>query len=440
MAGRTMKRILSISFSLVILSILFPLSAFAWTVSVGTWVCNPDASVVVPVEIDDAAGLAYAAVRINYDPQVLVCLRVERGGLDEAFDGDFLVKDDGAGTLSFARFRKSDGVASAGGGILARAVFAVRPGTARQYSDLAIANIRLGDDSGVRDLSLSGTIAPSGGMVRIFPENGSAARLEGAQTIAADTHLATLALSAGDAIQASAAGTPIVVSGATSATAEIAVLAPEGGWANGTYALLKTSTRGLSFVSAENGGAPLAVEESEEDGLRLYSLRVETDSTLEIVTEDGTSTLGTAATAYVQGLFAGEEGVTRVVVGGGEKNVLLARALGIRPAEIHAGATIEARFETPTIEILSYDRETSVIKVRVTPGTGNTLETELMTGVVRLRGGAIPGAFDDWTSISFSLDADSYLATATKGEFTLSDVQIDFGPTSFFRLAVSLAP
>jgi hypothetical protein len=58
----------------------------AWNVSAGTWVCNPEASVAVPIEIDDAAGLAYVAVRVNYDPQALVCLRIERGGLDEAFE------------------------------------------------------------------------------------------------------------------------------------------------------------------------------------------------------------------------------------------------------------------------------------------------------------------------------------------------------------------
>ena len=29
----------------------------AWNVSVGTWVCNPEASVAVPIEIDDAAEL-----------------------------------------------------------------------------------------------------------------------------------------------------------------------------------------------------------------------------------------------------------------------------------------------------------------------------------------------------------------------------------------------
>ena len=435
-----MKRILSIAFIPFILSILLPLTAAAWTVSVGTWVCNPDASVVVPVEIDDVAGLAYAAVRINYDPQVLVCLRVERGGLDEAFDGDFLVRTDESGTLAFARFRASEGVAPTGGGVLARAVFAVRTGTARQYSDLAIADIRLGDDTGVRDLALTGTIAPSGGMVRIFPENGSAARLEGAQTIAADTHLSTLALLEGDAIQASAAGTPIVVSGETTAAADIPVLAPEGGWTDGTYALLKTTTRGLSFVSAEDVGTPLAVDETEEDGLCLYSFSIDTGSSLEVIASLDGETLGTAATAYVRNLFSGEAGISRIVVSGGEKNVLLARALGIRPSEVHSGFTVEARFETPSIEIVDYDVSTGVIKVRVIPGTGNTITSDMMTGVVRLRGGATPASFDDWMPITFSLDAATYLSADTKGEFSLKNAQIDFGPTAFFRLAVSPSP
>ena len=174
-----MKRILTLLF--------LPLSSLAWTVSVGTWVCNPDASVAVPVAIDDAAGLAYMAVRVNYDPQVLVCLGIEKGDLAGSFDGDFLSSDDEAGSLSFARFRASDGVAGSGGGVLARLVFAVRPGTARPDSDLAVADVRLGDDTGVRDLALEAPVAPEGGMVRVFPENGAAARLEGAQTVVADT-------------------------------------------------------------------------------------------------------------------------------------------------------------------------------------------------------------------------------------------------------------
>jgi hypothetical protein len=427
-----MKRILPV------LLLALPMSAFGWTVSVGTWVCNPDASVAVPIEIDDATGLAYAAVRVNYDPQVLVCLRVEPGGLEEAFDGDFLVSDGESGTLAVARFRASEGVAGSGGGTLARAVFTVRPGTARQYSDLAIADIRLGDAGGVRDLALAGPIEPSGGMVRIFPENGAVARLEGAQTIAAKTRLAALRLAEGDAIQAATDGEPIVVDGATEAAGAIPVRAPEGGWRNAPYALLKTSTRGLSFVAADGAGETLEVEESEEDGLWLYSLRVETGEGPEVVSGEDDETLGTAAIAYVQGLFSGAEGVAHVTVFGGEKNVLLASALGIRPSTVTNGITVEATFAEPSIEITDYDMETGVVKVRVTPGAGNSIGNELAKGVVRLRGGATPGNLTDLSQTSFTLDTDAYLDSETMGEFSLrdKDAVLDFGTTTFFRIAI----
>lgn len=415
-------------------------TAHAWTVSVGTWVCNPDASVTVPVSIDDAEGLAYVGVRINYDPQVLVCLRVERGGLDGVLDGDFLAADDEAGMLSFARFRASESVAPSGGGVLARAVFAVRPGTARQYSDLAIADIRLGDDSGVRDLALAGTIAPEGGMVRIFPENGAAARLEGAQTIAADTHLASLALAAGDSIQASVAGTPVCVSGETSTEGQIPVLAPEGGWVKGTtYALLKTATKGLSFVAAGDSVQSLDVVETDEDGMSLYSLRIEGDEAPEITADTGES-LGTAATAYVRSLFGGEEAVSRIVVSGGEKNVLLASWLGIKPAEVRMEGVLEATFAAPTIEVIDYDAATGVIRVRVTPGPGNTIASELVKGVVRLCGGATPADLDNLLDAGCTVDVDGYLQPSTEGEFTLSNALLDFGPSAFFRIAIVATP
>lgn len=419
-----------------LLLLFLPLTCFAWTVSVDTWVCNPDASVSVPISIDDAAGLAYAAVRINYDPQVLVCLRVEKGGLDAAFDGDFLVSDAEEGTLSVARFRASEGVAPSGGGVLARAVFAVRPGTARQYSDLAIADIRLGDETGVRDMALAGSIVPSAGMVRIFPEDGSAARLEGAQTVAANTRLGALSLSAGDAIQASADGAPIVVSGETDAVSAIPVLPPEGGWTTGSYRLLQTATRGLAFVSAADGATPLDVEETEADGLRLYTLRGDTGNTIEVVSGDNDTPLCTAATSYVQRLFAEEETLSRVIVSGGEKNVLLASAFGISPTVDRTGDVLRATFTTPTIDILHYAPETGVIQVRITPGTGNTIEHDLVKGVVRLCGGATPDALSEQLQIEPTVDSTAYLQPETQGEFTLSNAKIDFGTTTFFRLAI----
>lgn len=419
-----------------LLLLFLPLTSFAWTVSVGTWVCNPDASVSVPISIDDAAGLAYAAVRINYDPQVLICLRVEKGGLDAAFDGDFLVSDAEEGTLSVARFRASEGVTPSGGGVLVRAVFAVRPGTARQYSDLAIADIRLGDETGVRDMALAGSIVPSAGMVRIFPENGSATRLEGPQTIAAGTCLGTLTLSDGDAIQASLSGSPIIVSGETAAPAPIPVRPPEGGWTTGSYPLLKTATRSLSFVSATDGTTPLSVEETEADGLRLYSLHVDTGNVPEVLAADNGEPLGTAATAYVRGLFAGEEGIVRIEVSGGEQNVLAASALGIKPAESRSGNVIQATFASPTIEIINYDAANGIMQVRVNPGEGNTIGTDLVKGVVRLCGGASPDELGCLLTIVPAVDSETYLQPETKGEFNLANAKLDFGRSAFFRLAI----
>ena len=413
----------------------------AWNVSVGTWVCNPEASVAVPIEIDDAAGLAYVAVRVNYDPQALVCLRIERGGLDEAFDGDFLAKDDESGSLSVARFRASDGVAGSGGGVLARAVFAVRPGTARQYSDLAVADVRVGDDTGVRDLAVDAPVTPEGGMVRIFGAGDSAARLERAQTVVADTRLASLSLAAGDAIQASAEGTPIVVSGETAAAAPIPVAEPEGGWADGTYRLLATKTAGLSFVAATNGTEALEVEETvEEGGVHVYSLAVSVGG-VEIVSAEEGEELGKAATSYVASFFAGSSKATkRVVVSGGEGNVLLARGLGISPAIAQTSETEStADFRAPTLAITDFDPATGVVKARVTPGEGNAIERELVTGVVRLRGGTAPGgATNDLAGAVLSVNADGYLAPATRGEFRV-DAELDLGPASFFRIAVDAA-
>ena len=127
-------------------------------------------------------------------------------------------------------------------------------------------------------------------------------------------------------------------------------------------------------------------------------------------------------------------------VSGGEKNILLAGAFGIRPSETRTGNIIEATFEPPTIDILDYDLETGVIHVRVTPGTGNTIATGLVKGVVRLCGGESPDDLCTQLEIPFTVDAATYLQSATKGEFTLSNALLDFGPTTFFRLAIVATP
>jgi hypothetical protein len=185
-----------------------------------------------------------------------------------------------------------------------------------------------------------------------------------------------------------------------------------------------------------DGTSTLTVEETEVDGLHLYSLHIDTGNAPEDLASDNGEPLGTAATAYVRGLFAGEEGVARIEVSGGEQNVLAASALGIKPAESRSGNVIEATFTAPTIEIINYDASSGVIQVRVIPGEGNTIATDLVKGVVRLCGGASPDEFGDILSIVPSVDSEAYLRSETKGEFNLTNANIDFGTSAFFRLSI----
>ena len=77
------------------ISILFlalgAIVAHGAAVSVGTFVCNPGAAVRVPVALDSARGLVGVAITLAYDPQIVVCSRVEPGTLERVFNDDFTV-------------------------------------------------------------------------------------------------------------------------------------------------------------------------------------------------------------------------------------------------------------------------------------------------------------------------------------------------------------
>ncbi|MBR6021174.1 MAG: hypothetical protein IK066_02005 [Kiritimatiellae bacterium] len=92
-----------------------------------------------------------------------------------------------------------------------------------------------------------------------------------------------------------------------------------------------------------------------------------------------------------------------------------------------------------TLEITDYDLDTGVVKVRVTPGEGNTIGTDLLKGVVRMSGGASPSAFADLSEMAFTVDSEDYLASDLPGEFKIHAV-IDFGTTTFFRIAIAANP
>ena len=80
----------------------------AYTVSVGTYVCNPDATISVPIMLDTVEGLANIGVQINYDSQVLICSKIEQGSLAEVFNDDFISSDDSAGSISIVSFAEKN--------------------------------------------------------------------------------------------------------------------------------------------------------------------------------------------------------------------------------------------------------------------------------------------------------------------------------------------
>ena len=139
---------MSNSFRIVLTALALAFSAsgaLAYEVSVGTFVANPGRSVTVPVAIDNARGLAYAGVRLMYDPQVLVLVKVSEGTLGKVFTSDFVSAGDlSEGWVSASIFARET-VATSLAGTIANVTFLVREGTEGLYSDITVAKVDLGE-------------------------------------------------------------------------------------------------------------------------------------------------------------------------------------------------------------------------------------------------------------------------------------------------------
>ena len=415
--------------STILLAAFAVLVSGAATVPVGTYVCNPGALVRVPVSLDHARGLSGIAVTLAYDPQVVVCSRVEPGSLSGVFGDDFLVADDGSGTVSASLFRLGGDLTEDAAGTIATFVFLVRQGTAGQFSDVTVTKVELLEESGVRDATLSNPVSTKNGMIRVMAADAAAARLEEAQTVVADARLGSVALSDGDAIQASDAGTPILVSGGVSSGAPIPVTAPDRGWATAVYTLLKTETAGLTFVSATNGADRLDVMEERENGVSTYTLVVGAVDGIEVLSLD--DDLDAALQAYVRECANGLDGIDTVWVSGGSNAVSIARAFGIRPRFFASGNNAEAEFAMPSVRCTAIDVARGTVSAVVEPAPGNTIAGNgNIRGIVELLGtpdlSTLPSKVEGAT-----IDFSPYFVPESKGEFKAA---ASFGDNRFFRI------
>ena len=352
---------------MALLSLALMPAAMAYEMSVGTFVANPGMQITVPVALDSAAGLSYAGATLTYDPQVLVVTKAEAGTLKSVMSEDFVAVDTN-GTLSISIFGSTAANVVSGSGTIANVTFAVRDGTAGLYSDIALTDVQLGEKSGVIDVTAGNPLRTVNGMVRVMGTGAAVTRLEGTQSICAETSLASLALKSGDAIFADAAqSNPIRVAGAvTSEAASIPVKAPVYGWSSGTYALLSTTTAGLVFALE---GIEAAYSSTNVNGITTYYATVAVAGEVPIVCD--AETLDAAAKTQIRN-YAGqaiakldlsspanalirekfESGTSIKVKGPGDTSISLISDMGLAPAfAVDETGTLNMTYSKPTLAI-----------------------------------------------------------------------------------------
>lgn len=411
-------------------------TCFGYQVSVGTYVSNAGKTVSVPVSLDSTAGLAYAGATITYDPQVLVVTKVEVGTLKSVMAEDF-VSFSTNGSVTVTAYGSMATNVVAGSGTIATVTFAVRAGTEGRYSDITVSDVDLGECTGVKDVTIGNPLMTRSGMVRVVATGADVTRLESAQVVCADTRLGNLALSAGDALQASDLQTPVIVSGEVSAVSgsEITILAPVNGWAGGRYALLKTATAGLALKLADCP-YPWTVTSEAENGVTTYYADVVKDETFEIESVDG-ETLSSGTKNQIRALLAGKlpANVTKLSVSGPTGLVPIIADMGIAPLVTVNGTEASAVYRTPMIKITSFDPSTGAVGIKVVPGEGNTIVSEIATGYLHVYG--TDNLAEKMRYISkVGFDLTPYLKEETKGEATLT---VTLGTHTFLKVKVEAA-
>ena len=263
--------------------------------------------------------------------------------------------------------------------------------------------------------------------------DATVARLEQAETICADTVMASLELADGDAIQASDFHTPIMVAGAVRAeTGVIPVECPPNGWAGGTYALIRTTTDGLN-LRLMDCAATWQVSSEQTDGVFTYYATVDAEDTMDVL-DGGGEKLAAGTQNQIRKLVFGlvPARVSKLTVFGPAGMIPLIADMGIAPEVVVRGSEAEARYRTPTIRIVRFEPETRLLRIKVEPGEGNMIVSELATGYVHVYGTSDLSKGMKYIS-KVGFDLTPYLKAETKGE---ADLTIDFGAHSFFKVKV----
>lgn len=407
----------------LILSILFSFIVLARTVAVDTYVCNPGQVVSVDLTVDDLSDVGAATFSINYDSTIVACLGVDAG---EAINGAKMTyADTGAGqiVLVVPEFTAVKGVA-------ARLRLFAREGTQGQFSDVTVASADFGAKDGVTDLATVNPIQVKNGMIRVVDSLASVSRLEAAFTVWPKTKVRELTLDQGDCIQASDDGEVIQVSQSVSTPGVIPVRAPLYGWQTGRYVLMATPTRNLQFSLGDDVDAVISSETI--NGMTSYYADVTVEGSLEIVPEAGSLEAGTIAAirASLSSGLSVYPNVKRVIVKGDSAKIPVIVDLGIVPDIAVAGDTATVEYKPPSLGIVAFNPKTGIVRIKVTPGEGNSIRSQLVTGCIHVYG--TDDLLKKMRYISqVSIDVSNYLREGTKGE---ADLTVTMGTHTFLKV------
>lgn len=411
-----MKKLLAIVFLLSSLSVL------ARTVKTETYVANSGIMVSVPLMVDDLSDVGAATFVITYDPTILVCRDVKDGAAVKK--NSLVYADSGSGQIVIVAPKLV-----AESGTIAELGFFVRSGTEGLFSDVTIAEADFGAKDGVTDITITNPTKVVNGMVRVMSKTAAVKRLEESFVVLAKSEIGSVTFGSGDAIQASGDKTPILVSGDVTAVGTIPVRKPAIGWTSGRYQLLTTSSQGLSFVLE---GMDAIVESETKSGLTTYFATVAIEGEVEIAALGGGISNETAA--EIKSLIAAEleahPEVTKVEVEGESDIITIAADLGIAPSFDVLGNVATATYRMPEIFITDFDPKTGRVGMKVVPGEGNEIRSNLAVGCIHVYGTSDLSSKMRYIS-GVSIDLTPYLGVETKGE---AELTVALGSHTFIKI------
>ena len=166
--------------------------------------------------------------------------------------------------------------------------------------------------------------------------------------------------------------------------------------------------------------------------MTTYYADVTVEGNVEIVAESGelpAETVAQVRTALA-GMLDANPAVKSVTVKGDVSMIPVTVDLGIAPHLDVLGTTATATYATPTIRIIDFTPATGAVRIKVTPGEGNTIRSTLATGCIHVYGTSDLSQKMRYIS-GTSFDLTPYLKAETKGE---ADLTVSLGTHTFIKI------